>query len=130
MPTTLTITLLGLYTLAHLVIVLIIILGSYAALLGLLRRAPALEKVYFVTIGATIASYVLTGSCFLTEWDQALRARYWPETAYSRGFISQYMTRFGFDLNDWHVFYFLVITISLGILGSLYYHLRRTHQLS
>gem|GEM_PF-5783653 len=116
--------LLALYSVAHGVIVLIIVIGAGVALLGLFKRRPKLERAYLVVVIGTILSFVITRSCFLTDWEKALRQQFLPETAYENGFISHYMSYLGFDLNDWHVLYFLVTMITLGLLGTIFHHVK------
>ena len=75
----------------HLLAVACVVLGALAAITGLLRRRPALERAYYVLLALVIASDRLLGDCFLSLWEQALREIDQPGSAYRHSFIREYL---------------------------------------
>ncbi len=111
--------LLGLFTIFHALVVLLIIFGGILAISSRLWRWPIIERIYLICVLSTIASQIIVGSCFLTDWDKNWRRMYLPETTYTGGFISHYLSYLGFHLNDWHVFYFMTFIMALGLITTV-----------
>lgn len=108
-----------LLVLVHISIVFVLTIGAVLAVFGVLNRYPGLRNGYLITVVLTILSFVFTGACFLTTWEQSLRRTYLPETAYMGGFISHYLRLFGITVSDNVVLIYLVVTIVLGVGATL-----------
>lgn len=64
------------------------------------RRIRWLEQLFLVVGGVTASSYLATGECFLTTWEQRLRVSAAQETAYTSGFVSHYLSLAGINWPD------------------------------
>jgi hypothetical protein len=77
----------------HCLIVIVVVLGSLAAISGLLRNRPKLSLALCLLLLSLILSDLLTGGCLLTTWEVDLLNRASPKSAYSGSFLDHY---FGF----------------------------------
>lgn len=80
----------NLVALIHGVIVISVITGALAAILGILRRHSRLEAAYYALLALVILSDILLGECFLTSIEKHLRELHRPGTAYRGSFIGHY----------------------------------------
>ncbi|MBI4280050.1 MAG: DUF2784 family protein [Armatimonadetes bacterium] len=78
------------------------------------RRRIWLERLYLLVGGATAVSFLLTGECMLSVWENQIRARAAPGTAYTGGFISHYA---GWAGIPWRDKLTLPLAVSLIVLG-------------
>ncbi|PIZ56911.1 hypothetical protein COY28_00510, partial [Candidatus Woesearchaeota archaeon CG_4_10_14_0_2_um_filter_57_5] len=88
-------------------------------LFPVLAAAGWLDKGWFRvvglgTAGLTIASFALLGGCFLTYWEQALRAG--TASAYSGGFLSHYVNKARIPLTDQGALLLFIFMLSLGVI--------------
>ncbi len=68
-----------------------VVVGAGAAMVGLLRRRPRLERAYYGLLFVVIAANITWGDCPMTVWEQALRNQYAPGSAYRNSFIGHYL---------------------------------------
>jgi hypothetical protein len=106
---------------AHIVVVAILIVCSFLAATGWLQNRRFWLWAYLVTLAGTVLSFIIFGSCILTDWERALRAQYFPETAYEGGFVSHYADMLGLGITDVMAFGGFVVAFTYG-LGGLVYH--------
>jgi hypothetical protein len=83
----------NLVAVAHGLTVLCVVTGAAMALAGVLRKYRRWEAAYYVLLLLVILSDIWMGECVLTEWEQRLRERHQPGSAYRGSFIGHY---FGF----------------------------------
>ena len=88
-------------------------------LLASRRRVRWLENLFLVVGGITAISFLATGECVLTLWEQRLRAQFAPETNYTTGFISHYMRQAGLSWPDSMTLPLAMVLMSLGLAGVL-----------
>ena len=77
----------------HGLLILCVISGAVAAILGRLRRNRRLSRVYYTIILFVVASDVFLGECVLTRWERSLRDASGPGLSYQGSYIAHY---FGF----------------------------------
>ncbi len=75
----------------HGALVTVVALGALAAMLGLLRKRPRWEHLYYGLLALVIAANLLWGECPLTRWEQGLRNINRPGSAYCNSFIGHYL---------------------------------------
>ena len=75
----------------HGLLVATVVLGAVAAMLGLLRRRPRWERVYYALLVVVIVANIVWGECPLTRWEQGLRNWNTPGSAYCDSFIGHYL---------------------------------------
>lgn len=75
----------------HGALVATVALGAVAAMLGLLRKRPRWERLYYGLLILVIVANVLWGECPLTRWEQGLRNINRPGSAYCNSFIGHYL---------------------------------------
>ena len=95
-----------------LIVVPLLILGPIALLL-LKKRIVWLERIFIIFGVITALSFLLTGACFLTTWEQNLRAAA-GEPSYTQGFISHYLGEIGIKFPDLAAFITLTLAIIIG----------------
>ncbi len=111
----------------HALIMITIVLGALGAISGYLIKLKRHHQItYLSVIAGVIVSFALTGACIFTTLEHWLRRTYFPVTYYSEGFVSHYLSYLGWHVSDQGVFWFLVITITTGILGTLFHGIRHT----
>lgn len=103
--------------LIHGVGVIFIFLSSLLSILGILKRFPRIEILYMVVAAAMLISFILSGGCTLTYFEQSLWKKAASPNTYSGGFISHYLELIGINIPDRLVFYGLIILISTGTLS-------------
>src|SRR2546421_659130 len=74
----------------HGLIVLCVVVGSVAAVFGLLRRSRRIQWSFCSLLVALILSDLLLGSCALTELEKNLRNAAQAGSAYKESFIGHY----------------------------------------
>lgn len=75
----------------HRALVATVALGAVAAMLGLLRKRPRWERLYYGLLVLVIVANILWGECPLTRWEQGLRNINQPGSAYCNSFIGHYL---------------------------------------
>lgn len=80
----------NLVALIHGTVVITVIVGAMAAIIGVLRRRPRLEAAYYALFALVILSDFLLGECFLTGLEKHLRELHQPGSAYRGSFIGHY----------------------------------------
>jgi len=106
--------------------VAVITLGSAPIILLASRhRIRWLENLFLVVGAITAISFLVTGECFLTLWEQGLRAQFAPETNYTTGFISHYLRRAGLNWPDRITLPLAMVLVSLGLAGVLRWRWQR-----
>lgn len=75
----------------HGALVTAVALGAVGAMLGLLRKRPRWERLYYALLALVIAANLLWGECPLTRWEQDLRNINQPGSAYCGSFIGHYL---------------------------------------
>lgn len=106
-----------LIALFHGLALIIMLAGVCLALFDKLKRWPVFEKIYLASAFAMVASFILFGSCFLTNIEQWLWRKADSPWAYSGGCISHYLDLIGIRVKDINVYRFLIASLALG-LGS------------
>ena len=111
----------NLIALLHGLFVLFLITGVIVSLTGKLKKNRKIEWLFVISLILTTFSFMIFGSCFLTNIEKALRARAGAES-YEGGFISHYLGEFGIVVADNMVFWFLTILIVVGIFSEVYHN--------
>ena len=78
---------------AHGSLIVCVVVGSIAAIAGLLRSRRRLSGYFYSLILLLVASDVFLGECVLTRWERMLRESARPGSGYHGSFIGHY---FGF----------------------------------
>jgi hypothetical protein len=68
-----------------------VVVGSLAAMTGILRRYPRCEQAYYGLLGLVVASDIFFGDCLLTDLERHLRQLAGPGMAYRGSFIGHYL---------------------------------------
>ncbi len=89
------------------------------------RRVRWLEHLFLVVGAITAISFLATGECVLTLWEQRLRAQFAPETNYTTGFISHYLRRVGLNWPDSLTLPLALVFMTLGLAGVLRWRWQR-----
>lgn len=107
----------------HLLWASIIIGGSLAAISGYLFRNPRAERMYLLTVGLTLVSFVVSPSCILTNLELQLRTLA-GLPLYSQGFIG-HMFQIFFDttLNPSLVSSVTIPLTAFGLLSVASWHI-------
>jgi hypothetical protein len=79
--------------LVHLCLIALYWCGAVSAVRrGFLRYPLALwQRIYLVLVLLISVSVLLSDECYLTRWENALRARQSPPSDYRQSFLSQYV---------------------------------------
>ncbi len=80
----------NLVAITHGLLVIAVISGSLAAVIGLLRHMPKLERAYYALVVALIASDLFLGGCALTGLEKRLREANAAGSAYRDSYIGHY----------------------------------------
>ena len=81
----------NLLAVVHGLVVVLVVAGAVAFLLGASRRYRHWQAAYWVVLVLVIAFDVLLGECVLTTWENALRERARPGSGYRDAFIPHYL---------------------------------------
>lgn len=81
----------NLVAVTHGLVVVAVVVGSVAAMAGVLRRHPPWERAFYALLAVVLASEALLGECFLTGWEKTLRHWHEPGSAYRGSFIGHYL---------------------------------------
>lgn len=112
----------NLVALVHGLSVLALFLGLLLALIGWLTQHPLWQRAYLLAAALTALSFVIWKTCFLTIWENWLRARFDPATTYESGFVSHYLGRLGLRVPEAAVFWTITLSITFAVLGQLFWY--------
>ena len=104
----------------HGAFVIFLIIAAIFSLFGQLKKYRKIELTLFMGVAATIASFLLTGECFVTKWEQQLREA--AGQSYGEGFIATYLAKIGINVTGNFSFWFLATIIKIVILSDIYWN--------
>jgi len=100
------------------VVLPIITLGPIVLLLSK-KRIKRLEKIFIYLGLPTVLSFVFTGGCFLTVWEQELRKTS-GVSGYDGGFVRHYLGEIGIEFPDIATTIILTILLSAGFVKLIW----------
>ena len=83
------------------------------------KKLRWLENIFIIVGSGAVLSFVLTGSCFLTDWEQALRTMIAPEFSYSGGFVVFYLSKVGINFSEIGTAVVVILTVLLGTVAII-----------
>ena len=75
----------------HGLLVVSVVSGMVAAVIGILRRYRRVEAFVYFLLGCVLVSQFLYGECVMTRWEKYFRGRYDPATAYHNSCLGHYL---------------------------------------
>ena len=90
-------------------------IGVFFVLFDKLKKWPVIEKTYLTFAILMVASFILTGKCYLTDIEQRLWLKVNSPFGYRGGFISHYLAKINITVPDDIVYWSLVIVLILGL---------------
>lgn len=99
----------------HGFVIVPLLLGGSVAMYFWAQPPMWLASSFAVAAFLALASYLIWHVCFLTDWEQALRARAGMLT-YKGGFIRHYLAKAGVRATDREI---LIMSLTALILGSV-----------
>ncbi len=104
----------------HGIFVIFLIVTVILAFFGQLKKYRKIEALLLIGIAGLIISFVATGECFLTGWEQQLREA--AGQSYGDGFIATYLSKVGIQITGKISFWFLTTLVIIGVLSELYWN--------
>ena len=88
------------------------------------RNFRLLENTYALFAIVTVVTYLATGECFLSRWEELLRTKTDPTAIYGEGFVRYYLGKVNINWPEEWTLYSGSALIILGLTGFYYKRLR------
>ncbi len=106
--------------LLHGAVVVCVLLGTAAAIVGMLRRHPRREKLYYLLLACVLTSQFVRGECILTVLEKTLLRAHNSSAVYHNSFLLQYLPW----LPPWTINFLGPVVLLLSLLAYPYWRMR------